>query len=372
MRQVEFRYGIDPTGNGFYWAASEQKRSEWNTIKRNDPMTAESTYQCRPGAREGTVFLESDFDYYQPPEGLSEGVPNTAIAAFCNTGALVAQAWDTGMSAKSNADYTVCITALLVPCDHYHCGEDATLLGECEAHYDVFVLDIYRARLDIGDLVKAGREQFQKWAPSIVVIEKKAHGAALMQALENSGIPMEAVTPTDSKRKRAVTAIGGAAGSTQGWFRQHRVRLPLGEESDDWVQKFKTEMKDFTGQEGAKDDQVDAAVHLVNYAIREGGSGVTFSTGWQTPEQVDQQMRAPVENDIWSMLNDPDASDDPFYGLCGRCVHYTGKQARDQHKASNRPGAERRNFCLWHQRVMASLATCDDYTSDQQITRIPR
>lgn len=371
MQQLKFLYGTDPTGQGFYWADSEQKRSEWRDIKRNEPMTAESVYQCRPGAREGTVFLESDFSYYHAPASLADGIVSSEVAQFCSRGALVAQAWDTGMSAKSSADYTVCVTALLVPCTEWHRDEDSALMGECEAHYDVLILEVYRDKLDIGDLIKAARQQYQKWSPAIVVVEKKAHGSALMQALENSGVPLEAVDPTDSKRKRAVTAIGGAAGSTQGWFRQHRVKMPFPTEAD-WVDALKVELKDFTGQEGGKDDQVDATVHLVNYAIREGGSGVTFPTDWQTPEQVDRQMIAPAVNDFWGSINDPDSMDDPFDGMCGRCLNYTSPQGKLAHRATNRPGADRKNFCLWHQRIMAAMASCDDFTPEQHISRIPR
>lgn len=373
MIKLKYAYGIDDTKQGFFWPESVQKRKEWLDVKRNSPMEAESVYQCNPGAREGTVFLESDFTYYQAPDGLSHGVVDPKIAEFCNKGVMVVQGWDTGMSAKSSSDPSVCITAMFAPSDQYHRGEDPLLMGECEPHFMVYLLDVFKAQLDIGDLIKAAREQYLKWQPQLVVIEKKAHGSALIQALEFAGIPMEAVDPVDSKRERTVTAIGQAAGSVQGWFRLHRVRAPAEAE---WLEDYKRELKDFSGQKGGKDDQVDATVHVVSYGIREGGSGVTFPTGWQTPEEVDRQMAVASDPtmDFWARINDPEAMSDPFEGVCGRCINYTSPVAGLGGLASIIPRGsdEKPSFCRIWNTHKSSIESCDSFSAAYNSMIFPR
>lgn len=374
FQHIKYPYGNDPTGQGFFWPEMPEKRAEWLGTKRNSPTVAEAVYQCRPGARENAVFLESDFAYYQAPDGLHQGISHPEVAKFCARGAMVVQGWDTSMSARSDADYSVCVTALMMPSDSYHRDENPQLMGECEAHYVVMILDVFRARLDIGDLVKNGREQFVKWQPNMVVIERKAHGSALMSALENSGIPMEGVDPVDSKRERTVTAIGQAAGSVQGWFRLHRVRVPTGlPEEVDWVPDFRRELKDFSGQKGGKDDQVDATVLVVSYGIREGGSGVTFATGWQDPDQVDKSMAASQDPaaDFWAGIQDETGMEDPFGGMCGRCANYTSPM-RGLENVNPRKPNEPSSFCRKWRAHKAAIDTCHDFTSAYEATTFPR
>lgn len=375
MQNIQFRYGVDPEGQGFFWPASRQKRKEWLEIKRMRPVEAESVYQCNPGARAGVIFLEDDFCYYKAPEGLHHGISDPSVQRFVERGTMVIQSWDTAMSAKSDADYSVCTTALLVPSDSYHRGEDVITMGECEQHYVVYLLDVYRERLDIGDLIKAGREQFIKWKPQLVVIEKKAHGSALMQSLENTGIPVEGVDPVDSKRERTVTAIGQAAGSVQGWFRLHRVRVPTDLPQDvDWVPDFKRELKDFTGQKGGKDDQVDSMVLAVSYGIREGGSNIHFPTGWQNPDDIDANMTKEAstpEVDFWAQINEPSSMDDPFNGLCGRCSNYTSPM-RGLENVNPRKEGELPGMCrLWKSRKTA-IDSCEHFTTPYDTPLFPR
>lgn len=366
MQEIKFLYGIDPEGKGFFWPDSKQKRKEWLEVKRMRPLEAESVYQCNPGARAGAVFLEEDFAYYTAPDGLSHGISDPKVAEFCSKGAMVVQSWDTGMSAKSSADASVCVTALMMPSDKYHRGEDPLLLGDPESHYVVMILDVFRKQLDIGDLIKAGREQYLKWQPQMVIIEKKAHGSALMQALEFAGIPMEGVDPTDSKRERTVTAIGQAAGSVQGWFRLHRVRVPIGlPEETDWVPGYKREMKDFSGQKGGRDDQVDATVLVVSYGIREGGSGIVWPTGWQEIDQVDRSMTSTgndVTENLWGHLTDESGTEDPFGNMCSRCKFYTSAM-RGLQNINPRAPDEQPSFCrLWKVRKSA-IDTCHNFSS---------
>lgn len=376
MQHIEFVYDEDPKSQGFFWPASEQKRVDYFAIKHLRPAEAESVYQCRPGSRTGAIFIDADFRYFRAPNGLDAGLRSPAVKAFVGaSGGIIAQGWDTAITAEQQSDHTACVTLLLVPCNQYHRGEDPILIGACDTHFDVYVMEVYKEKVEIGDLVIAIREQHQKWQPHIVLIEKKANGTPALQALANSQIPLEGVIPVESKRERAVNG-GGGAGSVQGWFRAGRVMFPqMGSPLDTeiflpWLAGFTRELKDFTGERGGRDDQVDAMVHAIGWAIREGGASLSFQTGWQTPEGVDAQMMPGIGHNGGPSLNanpadaltqfaiaDSEAFDvgillekgllfDPFEGMCGRC----------------KVGFQPPNYCRVHRRPVTTMhAACDHY-----------
>jgi predicted phage terminase large subunit-like protein len=329
MRSFQFPYGADATGQGFFWPASKTKRAEWLEVKRLRPMEAQSVYQCNPGSRVGDIFLASDFDWYLPPVGLEYGRQIPTVAAFLNTGAMLVTGWDTAMSANSTADWTVGVTGMLVPCEVYHRNENPELVGPCDAHYDIYIVDVYREKLDLGDAVAAVREQYIKWNPQTVVIEKRANGTPIIQALANSGIPMEGVDPIDNKRDRVVNARG--VGSVQGWFRLHRVKFPVMAE---WLEPLLREIKDFTGEKGNQDDQVDALAHMAGHAINEGGLNVRMPSDYMNPAKLQEIMaNSHLANDPLSLLlrtqnielatlRDIGQASDPFGDRCGRCVNF--------------------------------------------------
>lgn len=129
-QHIEYLYDVDPKKQGFFWPASEQKRIDYFAVKRLRPAEAESVYQCRPGARTGSIFVETDFRYCQIPNGIEMGMRSPAIRAWVErSGGIIAQGWDTAITATSQSDYTACITVLLVPCYEYHRGEIAELVG---------------------------------------------------------------------------------------------------------------------------------------------------------------------------------------------------------------------------------------------------
>lgn len=278
-------YGVDDSGspNGFYWPSSEQKRNELLAVKRLSPAAFQSVYQCNPGAREGGIFNEDDFSYYVPPLGLVEGIHNPNVLAFCRKGHTIIQAWDTAWDAQSQNDPSCCVTGLLVPCESYHRNESVAELGECEFHFDLLILDVYLEKLTWAQLGPAFKRQWMRWLPEAAVIEKKQSGIGLIQSMQSMH-NIVGVSPQDSKRARVLQGIG--AGTVQGWFQRHRVLLPYGQS---WIKSYKRELKDFTGDKSAKDDQVDATVHLTQHAIDLAASCGILPSEW-APERVDEMM----------------------------------------------------------------------------------
>ena len=330
MQRLNVRYGVDPTGGGFFWPSSDQKRSEMLAIKRGDPAGFESVYQCRPGSREGSVFLESDFVEYKAPDGLENGIIDMKVADFVARGTVV-QAWDTASSVSATADHSVCVTALLVTCNKYHKDEDPVVYGPCDTHFDVLLLDLHKGKYAIGDLVGAFKMQQRLWKPELILVEEKSSGITLVQSMPSLGLPVRGIKPEGGKRERATSNVG--AGSAQGWFRQHRVLHPS---RADWVAGWKRELKDFTGSDSGTDDQVDATVHLIRHAILTGANTALLPTDW-TPErgtQADLDM-ATGAGGLYAASDDMryglltafgdlgSMSVDMFDGTCGRCDSFS-------------------------------------------------
>ena len=322
MRQFRVHYGADRFG--FYWPESEQKRAEWLSVKRNRPSEAQSVYQCRPGEREGTIFLAADFAYYTAPSDLECGIESPGVKAFVAGGHMVAVGWDTAFEATSSADHTAGLAALFVPCSRYHRGEDPAAFGECEPHFDVLFLDMVHERLAWADLVPKFRLMHRKWEPYVHVVEKRGTGISLYQTMRLSGINIVGETPTESKRARAIQGVG--AGSVQGWFRQHRVRFPVVDGMPPaWVRRAKTQLEDFTGAKDASDDIVDAVVHLVTYAIRQGAGAAILPDAAEIA-YAETSMLAPSDDPRLQFLTwlgaAPSFSEDPYEHTCARCSNW--------------------------------------------------
>jgi len=328
MIRTKAFFGTDETKHGFFWADSKQKLQEALSARRNAPAQFNSVYQCDPRSNGGSVFFRSDFMYFPVP---------SAWKAFIENGEMVVQSWDTAGSTESTADYTVCTTALLKSCDEYHCNEDSALLGECEPHFDVYVMDVYRERIDFGTLVSKAREMATHWRPSSILIEQKSTGDPLLSALRQAGLPVEGMKPgVLSKRARVTMSVG--AGSAQGWFRQHRVRFAEGAE---WLPALERELLDFSGDDSGHDDQVDALTYLIIWAIEQAGCMGMLPTESENYERAASNVNYKMP---WEALLDPTRSFDPFQTSCDRCSSYEkGKQ-----------------FCLHHNRKTFALNTCAD------------
>lgn len=338
-RHYRLPYAPDRVGYGFFWVESAQKLEEALSVRRNAPADFEAVYQGRPGQREGSIFLEADLNAFFEPAAngnrfgvveFAHGVASPLVAQFVKQGHTVIQAWDTAFSTSSQAAYSVCVTGLLVPCTSYHCDEDPAVVGPCEYHFDVLILDVYRRKLDWGALTEALKTLYYRWQPTEIVVEKKASGQSLIQNF-GANMPIQGVGAKDSKGDRALNSVTTkTAGSVQGWFRQHRVRTPR---IAPWLNAWRGEMKDFSGAEDTSSDQVDATVHLVTRAIVMGATMAVMPTDW-TPEYsvipnfltdgmsaMPEGYNNPKAGMLLALDMLPSLTTDPFQGTCSRCAH---------------------------------------------------
>jgi predicted phage terminase large subunit-like protein len=151
---------------------------------------------------------------------------------------------DVAGTRSSRADFTVAAVMAFE-------GEDDALCAD--------VLDVLRLQEEIPQVCRELEELQKEWnAP--LVIEGSGIGKAVPQTLldVNPRLRIEVVYPDEDKFIRAQSYAAG--------WNQGRVRLPV---SAPWLTEFMRVHADFTGVSDRWDDDVDAAVHAWNFALKE-------------------------------------------------------------------------------------------------------
>jgi hypothetical protein len=274
MAYDKYRYyyaAIDTTKQGFYWPDSPSKRKEYATIERRQPRIAAINYRGDMSGGQDSVFQPSDFATYLPPPDLHLGIAHNPVRIWCDSlKGVIEDAWDTALGQVQSESKTANLTGLLVPCNQYHRNEDPNLLGKCDFHYDVYLLDLMVADIDFGKLLTVFKTRYGLWHPRRVNVEEKQSGVSLIQLMRNAHIPVHPIKVVEGKLERAVNPVlmdqmpvGGGAASVQGWVKMGRVHVPAGAA---WVEPFLEKICEYRG--GSRNtDEFDALVHLVTRAI---------------------------------------------------------------------------------------------------------
>lgn len=180
------------------------------------------------------------------------------------------QAWDTAFKTGEANDYSVCLT-----------------LGIALDGYDV--LDVWRDRVEFPDLERATIDQATIWQarmpqlPFTILIEDKASGQSLIQALERKTrlpiVPVPASRPNEKLQR-----VNEVAPTVEA----RRVRLPA---VAHWRDAFIHELTSFPF--GAHDDQVDVFAIALRRAIGIDGTsgGHIESTSYITSGNDPQKTR---------------------------------------------------------------------------------
>lgn len=151
---------------------------------------------------------------------------------------LVVQSWDTACKEGERCDSSVCITAKVV-------GRK------------VYILDVWRAKVEFADLWKAARQLARDWKASAVLIEDAGNGTALIQRLRNEQPPG---VPSPIARRPKLDKISRLAAASS-MIEAGDLLLPAGAS---WLGPFKEEVLGFPS--ARYDDQVDALSQLMNWA----------------------------------------------------------------------------------------------------------
>ena len=186
-------------------------------------------YQQMPSPPGGSLVKIDWFPRFNIPD----------IAAYDS----VLQSWDTASRANQLADFSVCTT-----------------WGKKGRH--VYLLHVFRKRLEYPDLKRAVREQARLFGATTILIEDSASGIALIQELRLEGtVGLREVKPKGDKvmRMQAQTAMIEAG----------FVLIPT---SAPWLADFEHEMTMFPY--GRNDDQVDLTSQALGHLFARTGIDV--------------------------------------------------------------------------------------------------
>jgi predicted phage terminase large subunit-like protein len=178
-------------------------------------------YQQLPAPRGGSLLKQAWLQHYDPHE-----LPET----FDH----IVQSWDTAAKATQLADYSVCTT-----------------WGVKEG--TIYLLDVYRAKLDFPDLRRAAIQLADQYRPQYVLVEDQSSGTQLIQELPGHGI--WSVRPCRPQGDKVVRFH-----RITGMFETGRVRLPR---TASWLPDFVYELTVFPT--GRHDDQVDSTTQALGW-----------------------------------------------------------------------------------------------------------
>jgi predicted phage terminase large subunit-like protein len=158
----------------------------------------------------------------------------------------ILQSWDTAFEKTQRADYSA-----------------GTTWGVFNNHKDgnrpnVILLNTYKKRVEFPDLKRDVMEEYNKYDPDTVIIEKKASGAPLIYELRAMGIPVQEFTPSKGQDKIArLNSVSDIIASGKVWVPKTR-----------WAEELVDEVAAFPA--GEHDDLVDATT-LALMRFRSGG-----------------------------------------------------------------------------------------------------
>ncbi len=144
------------------------------------------------------------------------------------------QSWDTANKPGELSDYSVCTTW--------------GISGK-----NLYLLDVYRKRVDYPTLKRAVAELYQRYRPRTILIEDKSSGTPLVQELRNEGVyAVKAYMPKMDKALR----FHSASSTVEGGF----VYLP---EKAAWLAAYLHEITCFPNAK--HDDQADSTSQALDW-----------------------------------------------------------------------------------------------------------
>ena len=181
----------------------------------------------------------------------------------------IVQSWDTANKATELSDFSVCTT-----------------WGVRDK--DLFLLDLFRQRLEYPALKRAVREQQHRHGVTVVLIEDKASGTQLIQELIADGC--HAVTryqPTIDKTMRlhAQTAM----------IENGFVYIP---ETAPWLAEYLHEMTVFPN--GKHDDQVDSTAQFLDWFKTPMPNWGIFEYYRQRAQELEQRRKPQPTPTVWA------------------------------------------------------------------------
>lgn len=178
-------------------------------------------YQQSPVPLGGGLIKDEWIHYYRPDE-----LPTNFE--------MIVQSWDTASKANQFSDYSVGVTLGL-------------------KNKVIYVLDVYRNRLEFPGLKQAVLDKYRQYKPQHVLVEDAASGTSLVQDLNPQGIYcIKPIKPKGDKQTRLF--------AHQAIFESARIRFP---KDAPWLANCVRELTSFP--QAKHDDQVDAISQALGF-----------------------------------------------------------------------------------------------------------
>ena len=184
----------------------------------------EAQYQQQPLPAEGNLFKAEWLTYFEQDH------------AEQPYGQII-QSWDTAIKIGSNNDYSVCITAVM-------------------RGREIRLIDVWRGKLEFPELERKAIELARLYRAGTIIIEDKASGQQLLQALrsgKNPGVPLPIGRNPEQDKYARAAGVSSIVESGQ-------FLLPS---EATWLDEFRRELLAFPSSR--HDDQVDALAQLLDY-----------------------------------------------------------------------------------------------------------
>jgi predicted phage terminase large subunit-like protein len=159
----------------------------------------------------------------------------------------IVQSWDTASKASELSDFSVCTSWGI-------------------AGKNLYLLDVLRRRMEYPELKREVRAQYERFRPSVVLIEDKASGTQLIQELIADGV--HAVTRYQPQSDKSMRMHAQTAMIENGF-----VHLP---DTAPWLAAYLHELTNFP--KGKHDDQVDSTAQMLDW-FKQAGSGPSTDAG---------------------------------------------------------------------------------------------
>lgn len=158
---------------------------------------------------------------------------------------IILQSWDTAYTEKESADPSGVQTWGIFWNDKENCDQ-------------LILLDAWTGRKEFPELKKFAVEYYKDWKPDMVIIEKKAAGAPLIQEMRQIGLPVNEFTPSRGADKRVrINAVADLFASGMVWAPDRR-----------WAYAVIDEIAEFPN--GEHDEMVDCCSQAL-MRFRQGG-----------------------------------------------------------------------------------------------------
>jgi predicted phage terminase large subunit-like protein len=145
----------------------------------------------------------------------------------------IVQSWDTANKATELSNFSVCTTWGVVG-------------------IELYLLDVFRGRLEFPDLKRVVRDQANLWDATLVLVEDKASGIQLIQELLSEGFTK--VKPAPKQDGDKIMRLNVQTARIQGGFALFPKHAP-------WLETFLQEITSFPNSK--YDDQVDSMVNML-------------------------------------------------------------------------------------------------------------